>query len=202
MTNDFTTREPIETLANQVAVPGIKGRSGCRSGLAGGEKSPRPSNGWGRSVTANNELESDYYFVPLGQERGSYLDFLGCLPMRTQTVHSKKASDYQIRLKNGLKKRRSVLREQRDAKQITAEEYLAKDEELDAKYNRELADFLELERKFDQLQRERREYTRQGPQETDSTWANGYSSFGMDRAAFWKFLLASRPLHPGGAGIA
>jgi hypothetical protein len=136
----------------------------------------------------------EYYFVPLGRERGGYLEFLGLPPDADLAAIAKAEVDYRNTLKNKLKEQRKPLLDQRNAKQITAEEYKAKDEELVAKNSKALAEFGELKQKFDRLQAERRKLAQQGHAEKNSVWVDAYTSFGTDHAEFWQFLVEPRPL--------
>ena len=152
-------------------------------------------------MSGPKEAKVEYCFVPLGRERGGYLDFLKLSADADQHAVAEAEEKYRRGLKKKLREQRGPLVEQKKAKQITEEEYKAKDEELQAQNAAELADFQELKQKFELLQAERRKMANEGRKDTSSAWADAYGSFGKDCAGFWQFLLAP-PAAPAGAGSA
>jgi hypothetical protein len=186
--------EVEEGTANPVA-PNLYERlgKGKPQGRAETAKHPSADEEARRRVEREN-WKGEFYFVPLGRERGGLLDFLGLPPDANDEVVNMAKAEYALQLKNKVRQERGRLLEQKKAKEITEEEYQAKQQELGARQSKEETDFNELNEKFEVLRSERRKHEREGIKETGAVWADAYQSFGKSRAEFWQILIEPRPL--------
>jgi len=140
----------------------------------------------------NNPIRS-HYFVPLGRERGGYLDFLGLPPDVDIGEVGRKKTEYLKSVESAFKQQRKAVRKERDEdKTISPQEYEAKLEQLEEERTKKERKLNELQAKFDVTQAEKRGAKSSGRQE-EVSWLRMFCWFGDAPQEFWRFLLRPRP---------
>jgi hypothetical protein len=138
----------------------------------------------------------DYYFVPLGRERGGYLDLLGLPPDVSEDEAGAKEGEYRLEIEKKFKAARKTLKEKKTRGELTEHEFEKQAKALEEELkNQPLMKLGELKNKFDALQAERRAASQDcGPNPSTQVWMEMYRSFGTDRESCWHFLIKPRPM--------
>ncbi len=139
----------------------------------------------------------EYYFVPLGRERGGYLDILGLPPDATEDEAGAKEGDYRLDLDKRFKTARKAIREKVKKGELTEQEFEKQSKVLEEELkNRPLMALGELKSKFDAIQAERRggENEGRGADPSGAVWMEMYRWFGDRREECWQFLTKPRPV--------
>jgi hypothetical protein len=137
--------------------------------------------------------KGDYYFVPLGRERGGFLDRLALPPDADAKQVAAKEREYRKRIAEQSNQERKKWAEELEARNITQEEFEAKVEAIRSEKTRRETEINELKKKFRASQADRRALENSGRRDTTSAWADLIDSFPTPHA-FWQFLVALRPL--------
>jgi len=133
----------------------------------------------------------DFFFVPLGRERGGYLDLLGLPPDADVTTVGRRELEYWKKSESDFKQGRSKLKDQLQKGKITQEEFDAEVEALKSARTKRDAELNEKKQKYGAAQAERRELVREGRADESSPWA-AMCVAGVDRQTFWKELTKPR----------
>jgi hypothetical protein len=134
-----------------------------------------------------------YYFVPLGRERGGYLDFLGLAPDADAYGVSEKHLAYLEDAERAFKKGRAALREELKENKITKQEFDAKVAQLEAERTKKEQQLNELKEKYEAVVGDARRGARNARRPPDPIWYEMIRRF-ASAAEFWQLLARPRPL--------
>jgi hypothetical protein len=147
-----------------------------------------------RQMTALLPSQDEYYFVPLGRERGGFLDILGLPANADVAAIAAKENEHRRQIKKDAVEQRAKWKKKQQAGEITPQELENKYAEIKTETTNRETECNDLKRKFEVLQAERRKLANEGRRDTTTAWENAYASFKMDRESFWNFLTKARPL--------
>lgn len=139
-----------------------------------------------------NSLDQ-YYFVPLGRERGSYLDLLD-LPPTASIGEAKKAEvQYKKSIEKVFKSKRKELRLKLKDNTITQEEFDERVKEWEDEKTQKNIELNKLNENFKKAQAEKRKLQNRGIKDKSVVWLEMYK--GYDREGFFKeWLSGNKPL--------
>jgi len=119
----------------------------------------------------------DYYFVPLGREPGSYLDFLGLPPTASEIEVAAKDRAYRRQLGCDFRTSRSELIKKRDHNEITEEEYNSGVKKLEEERTEKRIEINKLREKYNLEPAEKRRILNMGLKDDSAVWVDMYESF-------------------------
>src|SRR2546423_13144668 len=134
-----------------------------------------------------------YYFVPLGRERGGYLDFLGLPPDTDSFGVSEKHATYLKDAERAFKAGRKALKEDLRENRITQQEFDAKVAQLEAERTKKEQQVNELKEKYDVVVGSEQRGARNARRQPDPLWYEMIRRF-ANAAEFWQLLARPRPL--------
>lgn len=135
------------------------------------------------------QSNENYYFVPMGREKGGYLDMLGLPPNATEVQAGQKEAQYLKEAKKEFKARRKAADEKLKAGEITREQFDAQVLEYEKEKDEKLKKLNKLKESFKAAQAQRRKLASEGVQDDAAVWEDGYA-LGDPREAL---ALLSRP---------
>jgi hypothetical protein len=157
-------------------------------------------------MSSKTESAPEYYIVPLGRERGSYLDLLNLPPDATPEEASKAEGEYRRQIKQDFKSKRKKLmtahkgngidgNAEHTQETITKEELEAGIKQLEDEQTRRETELNEKQNKYDARQAAQRRLSNEGRKDDDGVvWLEMYRSLGKTRADVWRFLLSRRAI--------
>ncbi len=119
----------------------------------------------------------EYYFVPLGRERGGYLDLVELPPTATGVEASKAELAYRTSLERDFKTRRKGLRERHKADELTKEEFDAAVDEHKAIWEAKKTELNKKKEVFTAQEAERRRLANEGKADETIVWDEMYRAF-------------------------
>ncbi|MGD2088738.1 MAG: hypothetical protein PVH61_21345 [Candidatus Aminicenantes bacterium] len=147
-------------------------------------------------MNASRNLAEDYYFVPLGREPGSYLDVLGLPPTASEVEAKNRQEEYLLGLIKDFKNKRKKLRERKEKKEITEEEFNAQVKEWKEEKRKKEVDLNKKEENYDLSLAEERKLKNMGFVDDNVIWLDMYKSLSSstDSEYLKELFFKKRPL--------
>lgn len=125
-------------------------------------------------MAAKHSSTQDYgrFIVPLGREKGGYLDLLGLPTNAAPAEIAARGKDYRSSIDVEFKTSRKALKERLREAEITQEDYDAQVAQLEKVKNERETEVNQLKTKFEHLQAEHRRLANAGRQREDATFGD------------------------------
>ncbi len=145
-------------------------------------------------MSEDTPSDADYYFVPLGRERGGVLDLLGLPPNASDQEINARLTEYRRELREACNERKKELGERHEQGEMTKEEYDAKVRELRESRNDEEAELNRLKRKLDTGRAGRRGAGHRGVEQDTTVWFDVCQSGEVSREELIRLMVSRRPI--------